>query len=73
MIIVKTLTEHNKDKQPSFKAVIGEKAEVLCPACKTEMIYSKAGYNKRVRGYYVFCPNEEERMNEEWIFIGIKL
>lgn len=71
---MKTLTEHNKDRQPSFKAIIGERAGVLCPMCKTEMVYSKAGYNKTVRGHYVYCPNTEDCMeNEEWIFVGIKL
>lgn len=70
---MKTLVEHNRDKRTTFEAVIGEKAGVLCPICKTEMIYSSAGYNKNSRSHYVFCPNADCAKDEEWIYIGMKL
>lgn len=72
--MMKTLVEHNRNKQALQIGIVGEKAGVLCPMCKTEMIYSKAGYNKNAKGYYVFCPNTEDCMeNEDWVFVGIKL
>ena len=70
---MKTLTEHNKSRKSSFESTIGEKSGVLCPICKVELFYSKAGYNKKARGYYVFCSNADCMRDEDWIFVGIKL